>query len=101
MFRDGYKELTATGLAIYGLSRDSPKANTSFKNRQQLTYPLLCDPTASLIGAIGLKNGDKTARGVFVVTKEGKVLAAQPGSPGATVKVVEDLVGKDGKADSA
>lgn len=34
-----------------------------------------------------------TTRGVFVVDKTGKVLAAQAGSPSGTVKVVEDIVG--------
>ncbi|KAF2722414.1 AhpC-TSA-domain-containing protein [Polychaeton citri CBS 116435] len=95
MFRDSYKPLTATGLDIYGLSTDSPKANTTFKTKQNLPYPLLCDPAATLIQAIGLKKAPKgTQRGVFVVTKEGKVLAAEPGGPAATVEVVKKIVGE-------
>ncbi|KAH0544704.1 hypothetical protein FGG08_001209 [Glutinoglossum americanum] len=93
-FRDGYTSLTSTGLSIYGLSTDSPKANTNFKTKQNLPYTLLCDPDASLIGAIGLKKSPKgTTRGVFVIDKEGKVLAAEPGSPTTTVDVVKKLVG--------
>ena len=89
--------MTATGLSIYGLSTDSPKANTTFKTKQNLPYPLLCDPAATLIGAIGFKKAPKgTTRGVFVVDKHGKVLAAEPGGPAATVDVVRGLVG--GKA---
>ena len=38
-----------------------------------------------------------TTRGVFVVNKAGKVLAAEPGGPAATVEVVKKLVG--GSAD--
>ena len=76
---------------IYGLSRDSPKANTTFKTKQNLPYPLLCDKSATLIAAIGLKNGDKTTRGVFVVSKTGEVLAAEPGGPAATVDVVKRI----------
>ena len=34
-----------------------------------------------------------TTRGVFVVDKEGKVLAAEAGGPAATVEVVRKLVG--------
>ena len=34
-----------------------------------------------------------TTRGVFVVDKEGKVLAAEAGGPAATVEVVKKLVG--------
>ncbi|KAL2196087.1 thioredoxin-like protein [Corynascus similis CBS 632.67] len=97
LFRDAYSALTsASGLAVYGLSTDSPKANSTFRTKQGLPYPLLCDPNATLIGAIGLKKQPKgTTRGVFVVDKAGKVLAAQPGGPEATLtaarKVVDEL----------
>ncbi|KAK8215158.1 thioredoxin peroxidase dot5 [Zalaria obscura] len=93
LFRDSFAPLTATGLSIYGLSTDSPKANTTFKTKQNLPYTLLCDPSASLIGAIGFKKSPKgTQRGVFVVAKDGKVLAAEPGGPAPTVEVVKKLV---------
>lgn len=93
LFRDSYEPLTAGGLAIYGLSTDSPKANTTFQTKQKLPYPLLCDPSATLIAAIGLKKLPKgTQRGVFVVDKEGKVLVAEPGSPAGTVDRVKALV---------
>ncbi|AEO63590.1 16004726-db33-4a42-994b-2f8df9aaff1b [Thermothielavioides terrestris] len=94
LFRDAYDALTAaSGLAIYGLSADSPKANTTFKEKQKLPYPLLCDPQATLIGAVGLRKAPKgTTRGVFVVDKAGRVLAAQAGSPEGTLKVVQEVV---------
>ncbi|KAL6864031.1 thioredoxin-like protein [Trichoderma novae-zelandiae] len=100
LFRDSYEPLTADGLAIYGLSTDSPKANTTFKEKQKLPYPLLCDPQATLIGAIGLKKQPKgTQRGVFVIDKEGKVLVAEAGGPAATADrvkaLVEELKGKN------
>lgn len=97
LFRDSYEPLTNTGLSIYGLSTDSPKANTTFKTKQSLPYPLLCDPSASLIAAIGLKKAPKgTTRGVFVVTKDGEVLASEAGGPAATVEVVKAVVEKMG-----
>jgi peroxiredoxin Q/BCP len=97
LFRDAYEPLTGTGLSIFGLSNDSPKANTTFKTKQNLPYPLLCDPKQTLIGAIGLKKeGNKTTRGVFVVDKTGKVLAAEPGGPAATVDVVKAIVAEMG-----
>jgi peroxiredoxin Q/BCP len=97
LFRDSYTPLTATGYAIFGLSADSPKANTTFKTKQKLPYTLLCDPSQTLIGAIGLKKAPKgTTRGVFVVDKQGKVLAAEAGGPAATVEVVRKLVGERG-----
>ncbi len=84
MFRDSYEALTAGGLAIYGLSADLPRANMTFKDKQKLPYPLLSDVDGTLIGAIGLKKSPKgTTRGVFVVDKTGKVLAASPAVPTA------------------
>ena len=100
LFRDSYAPLTATGLDIYGLSTDSPKSNANFKTKQNLPYALLCDKAASLIGAIGFKKGDKTQRGVFVVTKDGKVLASEAGGPAATVEVVQGIVKQMGGTDA-
>jgi len=94
LFRDSYTPLTATGFSIFGLSADSPKSNTNFKEKQKLPYPLLCDTSKTLISAIGMKKAPSgITRGVFVVDKEGKVLAAEPGGPAATVEVVKKLVG--------
>ncbi|KAH6840673.1 putative disrupter of telomere silencing protein Dot5 [Chaetomium sp. MPI-CAGE-AT-0009] len=99
LFRDAYAELsTASGLALYGLSADSPKANTTFRTKQRLPYPLLCDPQATLIAAVGLQKAPRgTTRGVFVVDKEGKVLAAQAGGPDKTVDVVREVVERLGE----
>ncbi|KAJ4160043.1 uncharacterized protein LMH87_007975 [Akanthomyces muscarius] len=92
-FRDAYETLTADGLAIYGLSADSPKANTAFQTNKKLQYPLLCDPDYTLIDAIGLKKSPKgTQRGVFVISKDGKVLVAEGGSPQGTFDRVKALV---------
>jgi len=97
LFRDSYAPLTSTGYSIYGLSKDSPKANTSFKEKQNLPFSLLCNPSSSLISVIGLaKAGNGTTRGVFVVDKTGKVLASEPGGPAATVAVVKKLVESGG-----
>ena len=93
LFRDSYEPLSGTGLSIYGLSTDTPKSNTTFKTKQKLPYPLLCDPKATLIQAIGFKKAPKgTTRGVFVVDKSGKVLAVEAGGPQATVDVVKAVV---------
>ncbi|KAH8693114.1 thioredoxin-like protein [Talaromyces proteolyticus] len=98
MFRDKHEHLTSTGLSIYGLSADSPKANTTFKTKQNLPYPLLCDPNATLIGSLGLKKSPKgTVRGVFAVDKNGKVLLLEHGSPVGTVDAVEKIVGEAAK----
>jgi len=41
LFRDSYAPITGASLAVYGLSTDSPKANTTFATKQTLPYPLL------------------------------------------------------------
>ncbi|KAL8802568.1 MAG: hypothetical protein Q9182_003733 [Xanthomendoza sp. 2 TL-2023] len=93
LFRDEYTPLTATGYSIFGLSSDSPKSNTTFKTKQNLPYTLLCDPSATLITAIGMRKAPKgIVRGVFVVSKAGKVEAVEPGGPAATVEAVRGLV---------
>ncbi|KAM0178830.1 hypothetical protein ACHAPC_008298 [Botrytis cinerea] len=92
-FRDSHPTLLLTGYTVYGLSKDSPKSNTTFKTNQKLPYTLLCDTKSTLISAIGLKNAKGTTRGVFVIDKSGKVLAAQAGSPKGTLEVVEGLIG--------
>ncbi|KAI0386634.1 AhpC-TSA-domain-containing protein [Hypomontagnella monticulosa] len=101
LFRDSYEPFTKGGLAIYGLSSDSPKANTTFKTKQNLPYPLLCDANATLIGALGFKKAPKgITRGVFAVDKSGKVLLAEPGGPAATVDAVAKLVEGGEEADA-
>lgn len=93
LFRDSYKELTEAGFAVYGLSADSPNANTNFQTKQKLPYPLLCDPEQTLIGALGLKKSPKgTVRGVFMADKNGQVLLLQPGSPTATLEETKKVV---------
>ncbi|KAJ5113569.1 hypothetical protein N7456_002103 [Penicillium angulare] len=100
LFRDNYKHLTSTGLSIYGLSADSPKANTTFQTKQKLPYPLLCDPSATLIAAVGLKKAPKgTTRGVFAVDKKGKVLLSEAGGPDATVDAVQKLIASAPRTD--
>ena len=102
LFRDSYETLATSGFAIYGLSNDSPKANTNFKTKQNLPYDLLCDPQATLISAIGLKKSPSgTVRGLFIVDKEGKVLAAEPGSPAGTFAAAKKLLAANAQPPTA
>ncbi len=41
LFRDNYAPITGASLAVYGLSTDSPKSNTTFATKQKLPFPLL------------------------------------------------------------
>lgn len=103
MFRDNYDYLTSTGFSIYGLSADSPRANTTFKAKQSLPYPLLCDTASSLIAALGFKKAPNkgTTRGIFAVDKEGTVLLLQPGGPDATVEAMRQLIARKSSSSSS
>ncbi|KAE8385078.1 hypothetical protein ETB97_007064 [Aspergillus alliaceus] len=95
MFRDNYDYLTSTGFSIYGLSADSPKANTTFRTKQSLPYPLLCDTASTLIAALGLKKTPKgTVRGIFAIDKEGKVLLLQAGGPDTTIELARQMIAR-------
>lgn len=54
LFRDNYAAITEAGLSVFGLSTDSPKANTTFATKQKLPYQLLVSRTLTLLcdGAI-------------------------------------------------
>jgi thioredoxin-dependent peroxiredoxin len=86
LFRDKYSSLTESGISVYGLSADSPKSNTTFATKQSLPYPLLCDPSAKMISAIGMKKAPKsTARGVVAIGKDGKVTVWEQAGPQRTL----------------
>ena len=95
-FRDHHGDFTASGYKVYGLSTDSVKANNTFATKQGLQYELLCDPGATLTGALGMKkpgNAKGTLRGVVVVDGAGIVKVWFQGGPAKTVEVVEEYLG--------
>ena len=99
LFRDNYSPLTAAGLSVYGLSSDSPKSNTTFATKQSLPYTLLCDPSRTLISAIGMKKSPPgTTRGVVVIDKTGKLTAWEQAGPQRTVDVVMAALPKGDQA---
>jgi peroxiredoxin len=92
LFRDSYQELRALGFAVYGLSRDTLKANTQFKLKNELPFSLICDADGSLIDALGFQRPSKgTLRGVVVIDKDGRILASMKGTPNATVHAVHGV----------
>ncbi|KAI1616005.1 peroxiredoxin Q/BCP [Exophiala viscosa] len=103
LFRDNYAPITGASLSIYGLSTDSPKANTTFVTKQKLQYPLLCDPNATLTTAIGMKKpgpGKSTARGVVVIDKQGIVKVWEQTGPAKTVEAVLEYVKTQGMTET-
>jgi len=80
-FTDSLDSLQAAGYEVVGVSPDKPEKLAKFRDAQQLTFPLLSDPSRSALeayGAYGEKTlyGKKTTgviRSTFVVGADGRI----------------------------
>jgi peroxiredoxin Q/BCP len=80
-FRDQLDAFSAAGAKILGVSSDSIQSHVAFRDKFDLSFPLLSDPSrevAKAYGAIGEKNmyGRKTIgviRSTFVIGPDGRV----------------------------
>ncbi len=52
--RDGWEQLATYGLALYGISPDSPKQHTKFRAKFDLPFPLLADDDHAVAEAYGV-----------------------------------------------
>lgn len=81
-FRDDYNEYEKAGVVILGVSPDSPKSHTRFKNKFSLPFTLLADENhavCELYQVWGLKKSmGKEYEGVFrtsfVIDKQGMIV---------------------------
>lgn len=81
-FRDNYSEFTNLNTVIFGISRDSIKSHTKFKQAQNFPFDLICDENESLcqlFEVIKEKNmyGKKVLgieRSTFLIDASGKLL---------------------------
>ncbi len=80
-FRDNLAELNDAGFAVLGISPDKPEKLAKFRDAEALTFPLLSDPSRSVLDAYGAY-GEKTLygkkiigviRSTFVVDEAGKI----------------------------
>ncbi|GAA5999794.1 hypothetical protein JCM10207_005913 [Rhodosporidiobolus poonsookiae] len=103
-FRDTKSAFAASSYAVYGLSRDKPSAQLSWKSKHELGYSLLCDPDAALLKRLGATEAQKRCH--WIIEKGGKLLEAKIGVKPAddaknALKFVESLSGGgDKKADA-
>ena len=80
-FRDTYKKFEKKGVVVLGISKDAPKAQAGFKEKQGLPYTLLCDVDKKAVQDYGVwkeKNmyGKKVMgieRTTFVIDERGKI----------------------------
>lgn len=79
--RDHYSEFTAQNYAILGVSADSSKAQSSFKNKFEFPYPLIADENKEIIQAFGVwgpkkfmgKEYDGIHRTTFIINEQGMI----------------------------
>lgn len=79
--KDNYKALQAQGYEILGVSADSPKRQSNFKNKYELPFPLLADEDKEVIKFFGVwgkkKNFGREYEGIFrttfLIDEEGKI----------------------------
>ncbi len=82
-FRDHYRKFTAAHARVFGVSRDSLKSHTGFKQKHDLPFELVSDPNEKLcrlFDVIKEKNmyGNKVMgieRSTFVIDKQGALRA--------------------------
>ncbi|WP_297511257.1 thioredoxin-dependent thiol peroxidase [Flavobacterium sp.] len=77
--RDNYARFEAQNYALLGVSADSAKAQSSFKNKFDFPFPLLADEDKTVIQAFGVwgpkkfmgKEYDGIHRTTFVINEDG------------------------------
>lgn len=80
-FRDNLNSLAAAGVSVLGISPDTPARLAKFRDRDQLTFPLLSDPGHEVEEAYGAygekmlygKRAVGVIRSTFVIGADGVV----------------------------
>ena len=73
--RDHWSEYQATGAEVVGISTDTIESHEGFAEKHQLPLRLLSDPDGKVSAAYDMKSWlpGRSARGVVVIDKEGKI----------------------------
>ena len=79
--RDNWETFEAQNYAILGVSADSEKRQSNFKNKYEMPFPLLADEDKSVINAFGVwgpkkfmgKEYDGIHRTTFVIDENGMI----------------------------
>ena len=86
-FRDHLADFKALGYEVLGVSRDSVKSHYSFRDKQNLNFPLLSDKEETVCNLYGVLK-EKTMygrkcfgieRSTFVIDPQGKIIHALRG----------------------
>jgi peroxiredoxin len=90
--RDEIQTYTAHDIRPFGVNPASVGSHAGYATRLELPFPLLSDPDLAISRAYGtLKpGGSGIARSVCLIDRDGRVLYAHEGAPGANI-VLESL----------
>ena len=77
--RDNYHSFLARGYQVFGVSKDSQASHVKFKEKYDLPFPLLSDPTTEMLQAFGAwgekklygKSSMGTLRKTFIFDENG------------------------------
>ena len=80
-FRDALPTLDESGVTVLGISPDEPAKLAKFRDRDELTFPLLADPDTKVLQAYGAYGEKKlygktmvgVIRSTFIVDADGKI----------------------------
>jgi thioredoxin-dependent peroxiredoxin len=75
LVRDHWSEYKATGAEVVGISTDTVESHQGFAEKHSLPLRLLSDPDRKISEMFGMKSWlpGRSARGVVVIDKEGKI----------------------------
>lgn len=79
--RDNWERFQEKGYAVLGVSADSKKRQSNFKNKYEFPFPLLADEDKEVINAYGVwgpkkfmgKEYDGIHRTTFIIDEQGKI----------------------------
>lgn len=96
-FRDAFKEYSARGVTIFGVSGDSEASHKEFSAEHELPFPLVSDGDGSVAQAYGVSTTlGMASRVTFLIGKDGRVARVWPDvDPG--VHAAEVLAALDAK----
>lgn len=81
LLRDRSADFDAAGIAVYGVSRDSPWTHIAWAQALDLDFPLLSDWNGDAVRALGIAHefrgfADVAERTAFLIGQDGTVRAA-------------------------
>lgn len=79
-FRDRMADYGEAGIQVYGVSLDSPESHRAFREKYNLTFPLLTDEGGQAARALGVLNEEKgkARRTTFLLAPDGEIEKVYP-----------------------